>query len=195
MNRLLLPIGLAMTAAPAFAHTYPVAHSSFTAGLFHPLLGTDHMLAMLAVGLWAGLLGERALWKVPAAFLALLVAGFGLSIAGVALPFVEPMIIASVLVLGLLLAAAVRCDVRISSTLVGLFALFHGHAHGSELGQSGAMGFGVGFLMATSILLFLGASLAVGMKRISPRLSVGTVPIVRAIGGAMAFAGLGFILA
>jgi len=93
---------------PALAHLDPVAHGSFAAGFTHPVFGLDHILAMVAVGLWAALLGGRSVLLVPAGFVFAMLAGFGLALAGVGLPFVEPVILASVIVLGLLAAVAVR---------------------------------------------------------------------------------------
>src|SRR5690606_9900488 len=87
---------LAASASPALAHLDPAEHGSFAAGFTHPLFGADHVVAMVAVGLWAAMLGGRALWAVPAAFVAVMALGFVLSALGVPLPFVEPAILASV---------------------------------------------------------------------------------------------------
>ena len=102
-------------------------------GFTHPFTGLDHMLAMVAVGLWAGLNGGRALWAWPAAFVGVMVLGGALGIAGVAVPMVEPGILASVVVLGLLVLAAAQLPVAAGAVLVAAFALLHGHAHGAEL--------------------------------------------------------------
>ncbi|MGH7005608.1 MAG: HupE/UreJ family protein, partial [Alphaproteobacteria bacterium] len=122
---LALPIAL-FAATPAFAHLNPAEHGSFAAGFSHPIFGLDHILAMVAVGLWAALLGGRALWLVPAAFVATMMAGFLLAVAGGPLPFVEPAILASVVILGLLAAVALRVPTPLAMGLVGFFALFHG---------------------------------------------------------------------
>src|SRR5690606_16730918 len=98
---------LALT-APAFAHLNPAEHGSFTAGFSHPLFGTDHVLAMVAVGLWAALLGGRSAWLVPTGFVGTMMAGFGIAMAGLGLPFVEPAIAASVVVIGLLALVALQ---------------------------------------------------------------------------------------
>ncbi len=105
----------------------------FAAGLAHPLTGVDHIAAMMAVGLWAVQLGKRAVWMVPLAFVGMMVAGAGLAFAGVTLPFSEPGIAASVLVLGLLIVFALRMPVWAGMMLVGVFAVFHGWAHGNEM--------------------------------------------------------------
>lgn len=152
---------LAITTAPAFAHLDPVAHGSFIAGVTHPLSGADHMLAMIAVGLWAAQMGGKARWTVPAAFVSLMALGFVLAIAGAPLPFVEPGILASVIGLGLLVALAVRMPTAISAAVVGIFALFHGHAHGGELGAATALTFGLGFILATAALHGVGVALGV----------------------------------
>jgi urease accessory protein len=150
---------LAITTAPAFAHLDPAEHGSFMAGMTHPLSGADHMLAMIAVGLWAAQIGGRARWTVPAAFVSLMALGFILALGGVPLPFVEPGILASVIGLGLLVALAVRVPTAVSAAMVGVFALFHGHAHGGELGTANAMIFGLGFTAATALLHGVGIGL------------------------------------
>jgi urease accessory protein len=125
---------LALLVVPglAAAHT---GHGSggFGAGLFHPFGGLDHLLAMLTVGLWAATLGGSTAWKVPTAFVAMLIAGAVLGLTGVQLPLVEALIAASVLVLGLTVTLAWRVPAAAGIALVGLFALFHGHAHGAEV--------------------------------------------------------------
>ncbi|WP_411032960.1 HupE/UreJ family protein [Shinella sp. BYT-45] len=176
---------LAATTVPAFAHLAPEEHGSFMAGFSHPLFGLDHILVMVAVGLWAAQIGGKALWAVPAAFVATMAIGFGLAVSGVGLPFVEPAILASVVALGLLVAMAVRLDTAASAAIVAVFALFHGHAHGGELGAAGALQFGIGFVVATALLHAAGIGLGLGIAR----LSGGTV-FARIIGGLTALAGL-----
>ncbi|MCJ9754958.1 HupE/UreJ family protein, partial [Neorhizobium sp. BETTINA12A] len=128
---------LAAATAPAFAHLNPAEHGSLLAGFSHPLFGADHILVMVAVGLWAAQIGtdgnRNALWIVPAAFVGTMAAGFLLALGGISLPFVEPAILASVIGLGLLVATAVKLPVPAAAAVVGVFALFHGHAHGGEL--------------------------------------------------------------
>lgn len=176
---------LAATTAPAFAHLNPEEHGSFMAGLSHPLFGLDHILVMVAVGLWAAQIGGKALWGVPAAFVSTMAIGFGLAVAGIGLPFVEPAILASVVALGLLVAMAVKLDTVASAAIVAVFALFHGHAHGGELGTAGALEFGVGFVAATALLHVAGIGLGLGIAR----LSAGAIA-ARVIGGLTALAGL-----
>jgi urease accessory protein len=176
---------LAATTAPAFAHLNPEEHGSFMAGFSHPLFGLDHILVMIAVGLWAAQIGGRALWAVPAAFVTTMAVGFGLALAGIALPFVEPAILASVVALGLLVAMAVKLDTVMSAAIVAVFALFHGHAHGGELGAAGAWQFGIGFVVATALLHGAGIGLGLGIARLS-----GGALAARIIGGLTALTGL-----
>ena len=176
---------LAATTAPAFAHLNPEEHGSFMAGLSHPLFGLDHILVMVAVGLWAAQIGGKALWGVPAAFVSTMTIGFGLAVAGIGLPFVEPAILASVVALGLLVAMAVKLDTVASAAIVAVFALFHGHAHGGELGTAGALEFGIGFVAATALLHVAGIGLGLGIARLS-----GGPIAARVIGGLTALAGL-----
>lgn len=176
---------LATTTAPAFAHLNPEEHGSFMAGVSHPLFGLDHILVMVAVGLWAAQIGGRALWAVPAAFVTTMAVGFGLAVSGIALPFVEPAILASVVALGLLVAMAAKLDTVLSAAIVAVFALFHGHAHGGELGAAGAWQFGIGFVVATALLHGAGIGLGLGIARLS-----GGALAARIIGGLTALTGL-----
>ena len=183
---------LAASAAPAFAHLDPVAHGSLMAGISHPLFGIDHILAMVAVGLWAALLAQtedrRALWIVPGAFVGTMCLGFGAALFHLPLPFVEPVILASVVVIGLLAAVALNVPTGLAATMVGFFALFHGHAHGGELGEAGALSFGIGFAISTAILHLAGIGLGMGLGH---ALGDGRGRLVtRLAAGATAFGGL-----
>ncbi|MBB1250404.1 HupE/UreJ family protein [Rhizobium sp. G21] len=152
---------LALTTAPAFAHVDPLAHGAMASGLLHPFSGTDHMLAMIAVGLWAAQLGGKARFAVPASFVMVMAVGFVLALTGASLPFVEPAILASVVGLGLLVALAVKLPTMLGMVVVGAFALFHGYAHGAELGGADALIFGLGFVAATAMLHAIGLGLGV----------------------------------
>src|SRR5262249_29766957 len=135
-------------------------------GLAHPIHGLDHILAMVAVGLWAVQLGGRARWLVPASFVSVMALGGVLGMAGVAMPFAEQGIFASVLILGVLIAAAVRRPLAASMGLVGLFALCHGHAHGMEMpGTSAALAYGAGFVLATVLLHATGIATGLVIQR------------------------------
>jgi urease accessory protein len=121
------------------------------------MMGLDHLLAMVAVGLWAAQLGGRAAWLIPAAFVSVMTAGAGLGMSGVHLPLVEQGIIASVVVLGLLIATAARLPLVASAGLVGVFALFHGVAHGTEMPASASgFAYAAGFALATATLHAIG---------------------------------------
>jgi urease accessory protein len=182
-------MGLALT-APALAHTGVGAHShGFAAGLLHPLMGLDHMLAMLGVGVWAAQLGKRATWLVPAAFVAVMVAGAGLALSGAPLPMVEFGIAGSVLVVGALIAFGTRMPVGLAMALAGSFALFHGHAHGTELpGFAHPAAYGTGFVVATALLHVTGAGAALALRQHAAKLPF------RVAGAAMALVGGGLLL-
>ena len=192
MNKRLAPsalVGAAILIAgalPASAHLDPGAHGSLAAGFSHPLSGADHVLAMVAVGLWAALLGGRALWLVPAAFVAMMSAGFAAALAGAPLPFVEPAILASVVAIGLLAAVALSVPAGAAMAMVGFFAFFHGHAHGGELGSAGAFSFAAGFAVATALLHAAGAAAGLGLGRL---LAGGVGRIATRIAGALTAAG------
>ncbi|TRL40096.1 HupE/UreJ family protein [Rhizobium straminoryzae] len=182
---------LAAAAAPAFAHLDPLEHGSFAAGLSHPIFGADHVLVMISVGLWAAQIAgdpERraALWAVPAAFVSTMAFGFLLAVLGVHLPFVEPAILASVIGLGLLVAVAVRLPVAASAAVVAVFALFHGHAHGTEIGEAGALEFGLGFVLSTAFLHVVGIGLGIVAQRVTP-------VVARIVGALTALAGLSLV--
>ena len=172
---------------PAFAHLDPQEHGSLMAGFSHPLFGMDHILVMIAVGLWAAQVSQggrkSALWVVPAAFVGTMAIGFGFAVTGTELPFVEPAILASVIALGLLVAIAVRLPTVACAAIVAVFALFHGHAHGGELGSAGALQFGLGFIAATALLHVAGIAVGLGISRFSPY-------IARILGGITALLGL-----
>ena len=184
---------VALGGAPAFAHADPGAHGSLFAGVFHPLFGADHILAMVAVGLWAALLGGRALWLVPAAFVATMAAGFASALLGAPLPFVEPVILASVVVIGLVAAMALSVPTGFAMALAGFFAFFHGHAHGGELGEAGALSFALGFVVSTALLHIAGSGMGLGLRRLFGG-SAGQL-VTRFAGGATALAGIWLAIA
>lgn len=179
---------LGVTALPAFAHLNPEEHGSFMAGVSHPFFGADHILAMVAVGIWASQIAmagndRKALWIVPSAFVGTMAVGFLMALYDIGLPFVEPAILASVIGLGLLVAAAAKLPTAAAAAIVGAFALFHGHAHGGELGSAGAWQFGIGFMIATAILHLAGIALGLGIGRFGSAAS-------RTVGALTAIAGL-----
>ena len=161
-----LVVGAAM-AGPAQAHVGLGDGHDLAHGFAHPLGGLDHVLAMVAVGLFAAHLGGRALWLVPAAFMGMMAAGAALGMAGVAVPMVETGIGLSVLVFGLAVALRWTLPAGLAVALVGVFAVFHGHAHGAELPETaGGLAFAAGFLGATALLHLAGLSLGAIIARL-----------------------------
>jgi urease accessory protein len=118
---------------PAFAHTGVGDTAGFVHGFIHPIGGLDHVLAMVAVGLFAALLGGRALWLVPFSFVSMMAVGGALGMGGVALPFAEFGIGLSVVAFGVAVAFRLHMPIAVAMALVGFFAVFHGHAHGAEM--------------------------------------------------------------
>lgn len=175
----------ALGISSALAHPGHLDVFGFNDGFAHPFSGIDHLLAMLAVGLWAAQNKRSALWALPLAFPAMMVAGALLALAGVALPGVETGIAASVAVLGLLIAFAIRMPLSASTSVVSVFALFHGFAHGSELPHgASALWYGTGFVAATALLHLAGLTLglAANQKMAARAVRVGGMAIA-ALGG------------
>jgi len=191
MIRLFSIIALLVFAAdPAFAHVGHGSTASFTAGLGHPLAGLDHVAVMVAVGLWAALKGGRALWAWPAAFVGVMLIGGALGIAHVPVPFVEPGILASVVALGLLVALAVDLPVAIGALIIAVFALLHGHAHGSEVAETvNGAEYMAGFALATAALHLAGIGFAQTMSHFSLKPVVRIAGVVCLLIGAGLFAG------
>lgn len=162
IRHLALALPLAVIAGAALAHPGHDA-AGFASGFVHPLGGADHLLAMLAVGLYAAREQGLARAGVPLAFVAAMLAGAGMSALGVALPLVEAGIAASVLVLGLLIAFMARLPLAASLPLIAVFAAFHGHAHHAEMGEGSVLAFTVGFALATAALHGLGYALAAAL--------------------------------
>jgi urease accessory protein len=182
-KRLIVAALLMTAAAPASAHVGGGHTSDFAAGFIHPLHGPDHVLAMVTLGLLASLLGGRALWAVPASFVAMMLAGGSLGLAGIPVPAVEFGILASIVVLGAIVAWGRSLPVGLAMALAGLFAVFHGHAHGSEMPlQASAATYALGFALASASLHGLG--IAAGMA------ALGFPRMVRLAGAAAALAGV-----
>lgn len=170
MRRFLLAIGTftlaILPAAIAHAHVSVGETSGFWHGLQHPIGGLDHILAMLAVGLWAAQLGGHAVWSVPLAFVSIMTLGGVLGMSSVPLPFVEQGIIASDLILGALVLMATRLPLAVSISLVGILAIFHGYAHGEEMPKdTSALEYAVGFVVATAALHLSGVGIAMLMNK------------------------------
>jgi urease accessory protein len=166
------------------AHTGVGHTDGFMFGFTHPLFGLDHVLAMVAVGLWAVQRGGRAVWAVPVSFVVMMALGGVLGVTGMDLPAVELGIAGSIVVFGLLILFAARLPLAVGLVLTGVFAVFHGHAHGAELAPGvSAFGYGVGFITATVLLHLAGMAAAY-----CARSDVGGT-LLRAGGGAIAAAG------
>ena len=189
MMRLIL-ICIALTGAlvsPALAHTVVGQTNSFASGVAHPLHGTDHILVMITVGLWGVLAGGRAIWVWPMAFVGTMLAGFAAATLGLQIPFVEPAISSSIIILGLLVALAVKAPVWAGAVITGLFAFFHGHIHGTEATAVGLVPYAAGFAFATAALHAAGIGLGLFAER-----SIGKLAL-RAMGGLTVLGGIALI--
>ena len=183
-------LALSLLALPALSHAHLLGHQAggFASGLQHPISGLDHIVAMIAVGLWAAQLGKRALWVLPLTFPVVMVLGGALGFAGVSLPGIEIGIALSAVVLGILVLARKQAPLWIAALLVGVFAIFHGHAHGTELvaGQSG-LTYAIGFVAMTALLHLAGIGLGLLSRGVKlPRLE-------QAAGAAVAVTGVYFL--
>jgi urease accessory protein len=188
IRRIAAPLVLLASVSPAFAHT---GHDTggLVHGFAHPLGGIDHVLAMVALGLYAAMLGGRALWLVPAAFLGAMAIGGVIGVAGYALPYTEIGIAVSVIALGLAIALRISLTALGAMALAGAFAIFHGHAHGAEMPQSiSGYEYAAGFLLATTLLHAIGVALGIITARSRWR-------IAQASGAAIALAGIALLAA
>jgi urease accessory protein len=174
----------------AFAHVEGhAAVGGLASGLLHPVSGLDHVVAMVAVGLWGAQLGAPAIWLLPVTFPLVMALGGMLGLMGVGLPGIEIGIALSAIALGALVLTEARPPLWLGAVLVGAFALFHGHAHGAELtdGASGLL-YSLGFVVATGCLHAIGIVIGLIHRWQSGRLAI------RAGGGAVAAVGLAFLL-
>ncbi|MDE2309840.1 MAG: HupE/UreJ family protein [Betaproteobacteria bacterium] len=175
----------------AHAHTGIGDTSGWIHGLAHPVGGLDHVCAMIAVGLWAAQMGGRAVWLVPLTFVTVMALGGVLGMAAVPVVYTEQGIVMSLLVLGVLIAAAVRLPLAVSAAAVGVFALCHGYAHGTEMPQSASgLAYAAGFMLATALLHASGIGMALFAKGIGRAqwLRLAGVAIILC-GGGLLFAG------
>lgn len=176
----------------ALAHTGVGDTSGFLHGFEHPVGGIDHILAMVAVGVFAFVLGGRALWLVPLSFVGIMVVGFLLGVGGVNLPFVELGIALSSVVIGGLAALGRPMPVAAAMALVGVFAVFHGHAHGAEMPEdAGGLLYAGGLIVATALLHAVGVIAAMGVARLVGK--YGRV-VARVAGGVFALGGIGVLM-
>ena len=179
---------LLLTAGPALAHTGAGTAFSFQSGFFHPLGGLDHLLAMFAVGLFAAQLGARAIWLVPGAFVAMMMAGALAGFAAIGIPGVEFGTTISIVAIALPVAVALGMPAALAMTYVGFFALFHGYAHGAELpAQADAAIYVAGFALATALIHAAG----IACGRMSARRGRHAL---RVAGGLVGIIGLGLAL-
>jgi urease accessory protein len=184
-TKILITLALIFSSTNLFAHPLHNEQSGFLNGFFHPLLGLDHILAMVAVGLWAMQTGGKAKWMIPLSFVSIMTLGGVLGMNNISLPFAEIGILISVVVLGVLILAGAKLPVLFSSILVGVFALCHGHSHGAEIPlAASAVTYSLGFALTTVILHLSGIGLGSLINRLS------TEKIVRFSGAMIALAGL-----
>lgn len=183
----LLPL-LTLLSGSAAAHISGGLAGGFSSGLMHPVLGLDHVVAMLGVGLWGAFLGSPAIWILPVAFPLVMTIGGALGIIGVPLPAVETGIALSAIVLGTMVAFAVRPPIAVAAFIVGFFAIFHGYAHGAELPTSAnPMAFSLGFVISTGLLHLTGIAFGLLSRWPSGR------RVVQAGGVVIAFTGVAFL--
>jgi urease accessory protein len=192
MRRCSIAAALSLVPTAALAHSGVGHVHGFAQGFLHPLGGVDHVLAMVTVGVFAWQLSGRALWLVPATFVLAMAAGGALGIAGVELPLVEFGIAASVVVLGAIVAFKIKAPLAVAMGLVGAFAVFHGHAHGTEMPPD-ALGaaYAAGFLLATALLHAGGIALGFGIGRIG---DIQGRLVYRVGGGLVALAGVAILV-
>ena len=179
---------MVLAATPLSAHPQQGQAQGFLTGLHHPISGWDHVLAMISVGLWGAQLGPPALWLLPITFPMVMAIGGFLGLVGIPLPGVEVGVALSALTLGLMVALEAKPKLPVAAMLVGAFAIFHGHAHGTELpaGQSGLM-YSMGFVVATGCLHVVG--IIIGLVHTWP---LGKVAL-RVAGATVALAGVAFL--
>jgi urease accessory protein len=187
MTRFVLAGLLLCVATPAFAHTGE-GTGGFLAGLAHPVFGPDHVVAMVAVGLWGAFLGRPAIWLLPVVFPLVMAFGGVLGILGVPMVAVETSIASSAIVLGLMVALAARPPLWIAAVLVGAFAIFHGYAHGKELPDGvNAVAYSAGFVIATGLLHLCGIAFGLLTRWPAGQLAV------RGAGGVIALVGVAYL--
>jgi urease accessory protein len=172
----------------ASAHTGVGIAGGFSSGFMHPILGWDHVVAMVAVGLWGAFLGIPAIWILPVVFPLVMAFGGALGVIGVPIPAVETGIATSAIVLGAMVALSARPPIWVAAVIVGAFAIFHGHAHGTELpGAANPLAYSIGFVIATGLLHILGIGFGLLVRWPAGK------ALVRAGGGTIALVGVGFL--
>ena len=173
---------------PALAHSGEGYGGGFVAGFSHPILGWDHVAAMVAVGLWGAFLGAPAIWILPVVFPLVMAFGAVAGILGIPVPAIETGIALSAVVLGSMIVFALKPPLWLSAVIVGVFAIFHGYAHGTELpATANAFAFAAGFVISTGLLHLAGIAFGLLIKWPAGRVAV------RGAGGLIAFAGIAFL--
>lgn len=186
-----LALAAAALPAVAYAHTGIGETAGFVHGFSHPISGLDHILAMIMVGILAFQLGGRAVWAVPTTFVLVMALGGALGIAGINVPLVEIGIALSVIVLGTIVALNIRASTAVAMGIVGLFAIFHGHAHGAEMPENaGGAAYAAGFMIATALLHMAGLGLGFLIARFGERQGAF---VIRTAGSLAAVAGVGIL--
>lgn len=179
---------LLLCSSSVFAHEASGAAGGFVSGFLHPILGWDHVVAMVAVGLWGAFLGSPAIWLLPVVFPLVMAFGGALGVMGVPIPAVETGIASSAIVLGAMVALAVRPPLWVAAVIVGAFAIFHGHAHGTELPEAAnPLTYSIGFVLATGLMHLCGIVFGLSVRWPAGRVAV------RAGGAVIALAGVGFL--
>lgn len=179
---------LLLFATGAHAHDGTGITGGFSSGFMHPILGWDHVIAMVAVGLWGAFLGRPAIWVLPVVFPLVMAMGGALGVLGISLPAVETGIAVSAVVLGAMVAFALRPPIWIAAVIVGAFAIFHGHAHGTELPNAASpLAYSMGFVLSTGLLHVCGIVLGLLVRWPAGKVAV------QAGGGLIALAGIGFL--
>ena len=185
---LALAVTLIAYASVTSAHEATGISGGFASGFMHPILGWDHVVAMVAVGLWGAFLGKPAIWVLPVVFPLVMAFGGALGVMGVPIPAVETGIAASAVVLGCMVAFAVRPPIWVAAVIVGAFAVFHGHAHGTELPNAvSPLAYSIGFVFSTGLLHLGGIAFGLLVRWPAGKIAV------QAGGGLIALAGVGFL--
>jgi urease accessory protein len=182
---------LCLVFVPELAYAHPGVAGGGLHGMLHPFTGLDHLCAMIAVGIWAAQMGGRITWVLPATFVSVMTLGGWLGLSGVPLSFLEGGIVASLLILGILIAAAIRMPLSVSMALVGGFALFHGYAHGVEMPRNASgFNYALGFMSSTVLLHLTGIMLAFSLEKTGHKSYIKLAGVtIAALGGALCFAG------
>ena len=187
-SSLAIAVLLIAYATAASAHEAAGITGGFVSGFLHPILGWDHVVAMVAVGLWGAFLGSPAIWVLPVVFPLVMAIGGAMGVMGIPIPAVETGIAASAVVLGGMVAFAVRPPIWVAAVIVGAFAIFHGHAHGTELpNAANPLAYSVGFVLSTGVLHLCGIAFGLLVRWPAGKIAVQTG------GGLIALAGVGFL--